>query len=56
MFGKAPKDPNRVQNLISSLRHSNLNLNFATDSFKDYHSKISDYIQDGLADSTNENY
>ena len=56
MFGNAPKDPNRVYNLISSLRHSNLNLNFASESFKNHHAKISDYIQEGLADSTNDAY
>ena len=56
MFGNKPKDPNRVKNLISSLRHSNLNLNFASESFKNHHDKISDYIQEGLADSTNDTY
>ena len=56
MFGNAPKDPNRVQNLISSLRHSNLNLNFASDSFIRNHNKISEFIEEGLASSTNECY
>ena len=56
MFGHEPRDPNRVQNLIQNLRHSNLNLNFASDSFKNHHSKISEFIEEGLASSTNENY
>ena len=56
LFGKQPKDPKRVQNLITSLRHSSLNMNFASEDFKLHHSKISDYINDTLADSSNNQY
>ena len=56
MFGKTPKDPNRVVTLISQVRSSSLNLNFANEEFTNYHSKIDKYTAKSLAESSNNNY
>ena len=51
MFGKTPKDPNRVVTLISQVRSSSLNLNFANEEFTNFHSKIDKYSAKSLAES-----
>ena len=56
MFGKQPKDPARVYNLVSSLRSSSLNTNFATDSFKTLHAKINNYLTEAVALSSGNTY
>ena len=53
MFGNPKKDPDRVKKLVYALKASTLNTEFASQSFKKNHAKISDFIVKALAEDTN---